>query len=98
MSWTSFKDAADKALGQKGMNNQIEKTLLLEQANKILLDILGQESQDKFRAMYFRGSTLTIAVLDDGLLYKMETSKEQLIKKINSYFGKNIVDDCQFLN
>ncbi|MCD4760655.1 DUF721 domain-containing protein [bacterium] len=98
MAWTSFKDAADKSLNRKGITPQIQESLVLEKANWLLIDILGQQEQNKVRAMYWKGNVLTLAVLDDSLFYQLRTIKKQFLEKLNSQFEKTVVEDIKILS
>ncbi len=98
MSWTSFKDAADKSLHKKGLTPQLRESLVLEKANQLLAETFGQDAGDKIRAVYWRNYILTLAVLDDALLYRLETGKEQFLGKLNSEFAEQTVKDIKVLS
>lgn len=98
MSWTSFKDAADRSLKRRGLATQVDKSRIVHIANDAIIEFFGHEAKDKVRAMYMRQGILTIAVLDDKLFKDINLSKKELIRDINKKFSKDIIIDCQFLN
>ncbi|MBT4209818.1 MAG: DUF721 domain-containing protein [Candidatus Komeilibacteria bacterium] len=98
MSWNSFKDLADQVVDKKGIKNQIQESLVLETANKILIDFLSEQTKDKLSAVYFRNGILTIAALDDNLLKQLLNDKDLFITSLNSKLGDNIIEDLNFLS
>lgn len=98
MSWNSFKDLADKAINKKGIKRQIQESLVLESANRILIDFLSEQAKDKLSAIYFKDGILTIAVLDDNFLESLLKDKNLFINNLNNKLENNIVKDLNFLN
>lgn len=98
MSWNSFKDLADQAISKKGIKGQIQESLVLESANRVLVDILSEQAKEKMSAVYFRAGILTIAALDDNLLKQLIGDKELFIASLNSKLGDNIIEDLNFLS
>ena len=98
MSWNSFKDLADSAVNKKGIKNQIQESLVLESANKILVNFLSEEARDKLSAIYFKNGILTIAALNNTLLNKLLEDKKLFISTLNSKLGDNIIEDLNFLS
>jgi hypothetical protein len=98
MSWNSFKDLADKVVSQKGIKGQIQESLILQSANRVLLDILSETAKDKMSAVYFKNNILTIAALDDNLLAKLLENKKSFIAKLNNKLGDKIVENLNFLS
>ena len=98
MSWNRFKDLADKAVDKKGIKSQIQESLVLESANRVLVDFLSEQAKDKMSAIYFRNGILTIAALDDDLLKQLLRDKALFITSLNSKLGDNIVEDLNFLS
>lgn len=98
MSWNSFKDLADKVVDKKGIKNQIQESLVLESANRVLVDFLSEVAKDKMSAIYFRNGVLTIAALDDNLLKHLISEKDLFIVNLNRKLGDNIIEDLNFLS
>lgn len=98
MSWNSFKDLADKAVNKKGIGIKIQESLVLESANRVMLDILSEKAKDKMSAVYFKNGTLTIAALNDDLLKRLISQKGLFIATLNSKLGDSVVKDLSFLS
>ena len=98
MSWNSFKDLADQAMSKKGIKSQIQESLILESANRVLIDILSAKAKDKMSAIYFKNGVLTIAALSDSLLKQLHDDKDLFLASLNSKLGDNIVEDLNFLS
>jgi hypothetical protein len=98
MSWNSFKDLADSAVNKKGIKNQIQESLVLESANRVLVDFLSSVAKDKMSAIYFRDGVLTIAALDDNLLKRLLEDKDLFIASLNNKLEDQIVKDLNFLS
>ncbi|MBU1999153.1 MAG: DUF721 domain-containing protein [Candidatus Omnitrophica bacterium] len=98
MSWTSFKEAAKKSLGEKGISAQLQDSLVMEAANQILAEIIGQDAKDKARAIYLKSQILTIAVLSDDILGIIRSTRQEFLNKLNSRLNDNVVQDIKFLN
>jgi hypothetical protein len=98
MAWTSFKDVADRSLDEKGISTQVQESLVLKEANYVISNFFDQADQEKARAIYWKDSVLTIAVLCDSLFEEIASQKEQFINILNNRFEDKIVEDLRFLN
>lgn len=98
MPWSSINDIANSSLEKKGIKSQIQESLVLQKANELIRDFFGSEFQDKARAIYFKDSILTIAVLSDDLYNMMQNQQDELVAILNSKFSANIVSTLKFLN
>ncbi|MBT6691215.1 hypothetical protein HOB10_02705 [Candidatus Parcubacteria bacterium] len=98
MAWASFKDAAHRSLDEKGISTQVQESLVLKEANYIINNFFDQADQEKARAIYWKDSILTIAVLCDNLFEEIDSQKEQFINILNNRFEDNIVEELRFLN
>ena len=98
MAWNSFKDVANRSIKRKGISPQIQESLVLETANKLFIDFLGDMAQDKIRALYWKSKILTVAILSDDVLHNLEADKEQFLQQLNKKFGYTIVEDIKILN
>lgn len=98
MSWNSFKDLANQVVTKKGIKTQIQESLVLESANRLLVDFLSGQSKDKMSAVYFKAGVLTIAALDDNFLEKLMTDKDLFIANLNIKLGEEIVVKLNFLS
>lgn len=98
MSWNSFKDLANQVVTKKGIKIQIQESLVLESANRLLVDFLSELAKDKMSAVYFKAGVLTIAALDDNFLEKLLKDKDLFITSLNSKLGDDTVAKLNFLS
>jgi len=98
MPWFNIKDVANSSLEKKGIKDQLQGSLIIAEANKLLVDFFGEDFQDKARAIYFKEGVLTIAVLSDDLFGQMKSQEEEFIAILNNKFADNIVSTLKFLN
>lgn len=98
MSWNAFKDLAKKRLQSKGINSKIQESLVIEQANNIIVVFFGEEAHNKARAVYFKEGILTIAVLSNSLFNEIDSQKQEFINILNNKLGEELVTDLRFLN
>ena len=97
MTWSNIKDLADSFMEKKGLKDKTQESLLLIQANQLLLDFFGQKSKDKIRALYFKEGILTIVILSDNLYHKIEQEKNEFISRLNKLQQKEIISTLRFL-
>lgn len=97
MSWSAFKDLAQSRLYEKGLHNKVQDSLVISEANYIILNFFGAESHVKARAIYFKQGTLTIAVLSQSLWAELESQKQEFVIILNDKLGKAVVKDLKFL-
>jgi len=75
----------------------INASLIVEEANKILVDLLGAEAIKYANAVYFKNNILTFACLNSTFAQEIKLNKNQIIKFINKKFGSNTVVDIKYL-
>jgi hypothetical protein len=98
MPWFNIKDVADYSLEKKGIKNQLQESLVINEANKLIVEFFAEDAKDKARAIYFSSGVLTIAVLSDDLHGQMKSQEEEFVAILNSKFLDNIISSLKFLN
>ena len=98
MSWSNIKDIANYSLEKKGIKDQLQESLVISEANKLIVDFFGSDFQDKARAIYFSSGVLTVAVLSDDLHGQMKSQSAEFVAVLNNKFSDNIVSTLKFLN
>lgn len=98
MPWFNIKDVADYSLEKKGIKNQLQESLVIKEANKLIVEFFAEDAKDKARAIYFSSGVLTIAVLSDDLHGQMKSQEEKFVAILNSKFLDNIISSLKFLN
>lgn len=98
MAWNSLKDLTHKNLGDKGITDKVNYALILDEANKLIVDFLGPEAKQKARALYLKESTLTIAILHNSLVDEFNLRKDAFVEMLNDKLGNQTVKDIRFMN
>jgi hypothetical protein len=98
MSWNSFKNLAKQKTYQSHTWRQAKDSLVIEHANKQLLQMLGDQAENKAQVIYFKNKILTIAVLSDEVLARLTEDKEVFIAAINEHWQQSLVTDLHFLS
>src|SRR3989344_1663837 len=98
MSWAAFKDLAKQRLNDKGLQAKVQDSLVISEANHIILIFFGPEAHEKARAVYFRDGVLTIAILSDDLFNEIESQQQEVLAILNSKFEEKLVEDLRFLS
>lgn len=97
MSWSAFKDLAQNRLHEKGLHAKMQDSLVISEANHIILNFFGPEAHVKARAIYFKEGVLTIAVLSGSLWAELESQKQEFIVILNDKLSEQVVKDLKFL-
>lgn len=98
MAWNSLGDLAHKNIDNKGIKNKIQYSLILDEANKLVIDFLGKEAKQKVRVLYLKEGVLTIAILADEMVKEFENRKQAFIEMLNDNIGQETVKDVRFMN
>jgi len=88
-----LKQKKDKSPVWKG----VEASLIVEEATKILVDILGVEVIQYAQPAYYKNSTLTFACLSSTVAQELKLNEKSIIRQINDKFGKNTVTKIRYL-
>ena len=97
MSWSSIESVAKKNLYKKGISNKVHESLIIEKANRLIIDLFTKEAENIAPAIYWSDSKLTIAVLSDSLYQEISSQEEQFIKILNSRFDGKVVNKIKYL-
>lgn len=98
MAWNALGDVANKNIKNKGIKNKIQYSLILDEANRLIVDFLGNEAKQKVRVLYLKESILTIAILADDMVKEFEDRKEAFIDILNERLGENTVKNIRFMS
>ena len=75
----------------------VEASLIVEEATKILVDILGVQVIQYAQPAYYKNLTLTFACLSSTVAQELKLNEKQIIERINDKFGKNTVKKVSYL-
>ncbi len=98
MAWKGIKEQLNKNLRSKGIEGQVQESLVIDLANDLMIEIWGIEIEKKARVVYFRNDILTIAILYSYIEEEFEFHKDNFIKHLNKELGNNIIKDLRFLS
>lgn len=77
----------------KGVN----ASMIVAEANRLLLEFFGETSYQHAQAMYFKNATLTFACLSSVVAQEIKLNEKSLMDKINQKFGANTVIKIKYL-
>lgn len=95
--WSSIKNIAPKILEQKGLRQKVQTSLVIKEANQLLAEMLGDQTQDKIRIIFYKDKTLTLAVLVDELMQALTEHQADFISELNKRLKEKAVDKLKFL-
>ncbi|MBT4349932.1 hypothetical protein HOD19_04130 [bacterium] len=98
MPWNSFKNLAKYKVTHNNTWKQAKDSLVIDSANKLLVQFFDDDVESKAQAIYFKKKLLTIAILSDDILHKLTEDKAMFIEAINAYWQQEVVDDLHFLS
>lgn len=98
MAWNSLGDLTNKHINKKGIKDKIKYSLILYEANRLIVDFLGDEAKQKVRVLYFKEGVLTIAILADDMVDEFENRKDAFVEMLNDNLGQETVKDLRFMN
>lgn len=97
MAWNSIKNIAPKILEARGLKAKVHSSLIIKEANQLLAELLGDETQDKIRAVYWKDNVLTLAVLADELMTALKEHEADFKGELNQRLKEPAVDKLKFL-
>lgn len=92
-----LSDILNKKRNKSPLLRSAEASLVVEQANKVLTQIFGEEFLNYARAIYLKQEILSIACLSSVAAQEVRISEENILKEINDFFGKNIVSKLKYI-
>ena len=75
----------------------VDASMIVEQANGIILNLLGPEAKNIVQAVYFKNAVLTLACLSSTTAQEIRLSEKEIIKKINNFCGAERVNKLRYL-
>ena len=87
-----------KSIKKSGAARQIEAAMVVEKAEEIIKEVLGKAVLKKFKVMYLKDNVLTIACLSSVLSQELKLNQAEIIKRLNNYFKKEVVEKLRFLS
>ncbi|MFH1292105.1 MAG: DUF721 domain-containing protein [bacterium] len=79
------------------MWKSVSASLIVDQANQILIYLFGDEVQKHVQAVYYKNNTLTMACLGSIMAQEIKFNEAIIIEQINAKFGQNTVKKLRYL-
>ena len=86
-----------KRITQSGFSQQVKTSLIIEEFNKLINNIFGANLSKKIKPLYLKNNILNVACLSSAMAQEMNFKKAEIIEKINTKFGSNVVKDIRFV-
>ncbi len=92
-----IKSLLSKRVRITGLAVNVEKALAIEEFNKVLKGYFGAIIIKKVKPLYIKNGILTVACLSSVMIQELGFKKEEIIKKINDKFAKEVIRDIRFI-
>lgn len=76
---------------------QVEAALVVKKFDEIAIEIWGAEIAKEIKALYIKDKILTVAVLSSAMSSELRFQENEIIKKLNQHFDKELVYKIRFL-
>lgn len=93
----TIKNLLSRRIQQSGFANQVGTALLIEEAEKILKEKLGDVVVKKIKLLYFKNNILNIACLSSVVAQEINLKKQELITEINRKIGRDLVKEIRLV-
>ena len=92
-----IKNLLNKSINKAGIGRQMEATQVVEQADRVLRQILSQPVYEKIKPVSFKDGMLTIACLNSVAAQEVKLMQREIVEKINQVFDERLVTDLRFM-
>jgi hypothetical protein len=90
-------DILKKRTSQSPIWRGVTAALAVEEANKIIKELFGDEIQKYAQAVYLKNEVLSIACLSSVVAQEVKINEKKIIEKIAKKFSQNIVKKINYL-
>ena len=92
-----IKNLLKKRLNQAGLSKNIRTSLIIEEFEKIILQIIGNNASERVRPLYIKNGILTVACLSSAVMAEINFKKQLIINKINKKFNTLALKNIRFI-
>ncbi len=85
------------ALKKAKIEKQVEAVTVCQEFNQVIQNIWDEKIFEQVKVISYKNKILTVAILSSILASELHLKQEEIIKKINFKFKKNIVKQLYFL-
>lgn len=90
-----IKHLLKQSIERAGIKRQVEATLVCREFDKIIIELLGKEAENRIRATYLKNQTLVVMTLNAVLAQECQIHQEEIIRKINAQLKKELVKEIR---
>lgn len=86
-----------QSLNRTGVKKQVQTALVMQDLEKILLDVFGQNISSKIKPLYLKNNIITIACLSSVMSQEISFQKQEILKRLNNKYDYQIVTDLRII-
>ena len=95
--FNDLKYLLQKNIKKAGISRQVEATLVLERFNRVAADVFDERILQKIKPLHLKDKVITVACLSSVVAQELKLNEIKIIKEINSYFNKEVVERLRFM-
>ncbi|MBN1326067.1 DUF721 domain-containing protein [Candidatus Falkowbacteria bacterium] len=92
-----IKKLLQKRIKQTGLSKNIRTSLLIQEFEKIIPEIIGDSASNKIKPLFIKNGTLTVACLSSAVMAEINLKKQLIINKINKKFDTLALKNIRFI-
>lgn len=97
MSLISIGDLLGRSLKNAGISGQVASAIILEEFEKICLEILGNDMASKIKPLYIKNKILTVACLSAPLAQELRFRERQILHTINEGKKNPVIETIRYI-
>lgn len=94
---TPLKNLLNDSLQRSGVAKEVSAAMVVDEANKLIGQIMGEKVKKRAEAKYVKNGELSIAVLSSVVTQEIKMHEHKLMEKLNKKIGKDVVKKVRFL-
>ena len=92
-----IKKLLSKRIKQSGFSQQVKTSLIIEEFNKLVKEILGLVIYKKIKVLYIKDKVIFVACLSSATTQELNFKKKEIIEKINKEFKEEVLKELRFV-
>ena|SRR3989338_2611355 len=96
MAFTPIGKLVQNAVGRTGLGDQVQASLVLEQAQKVLAQFFGNDADARMKPLYVKRKVLTVSCISSVAAQELKLREKDIIKAINKESGETAVERLRF--
>jgi hypothetical protein len=87
----------DDSIKRAGISRQVESSLVVEEANRIIKRLFGPKKAERIMAAWVKDKILTIACLNSSASQEANLFERAIINQVNNKFEKEVINDIRYI-